>query len=205
MGDHPERLLELLPRPGRAALVISNACDGYTPDDRAQGVERELVALQALGLEPRELDLRACFGRPAAVAAALADAALVWTRGGNTFLLRHALAESGADAALVTLLEHDALAYGGYSAGVCVLGPSLRGLELADEPGEVQRLYGVPARWDGLGLIPFAVVPHCGSPDHPETEACERLAEHYRSQGVEHRKLRDGQAIVVNGEHTEIV
>lgn len=120
-------------------------------------------------------------------------------------MLRHALAESGADAILTDLLARDAVVYGGYSAGVCVLAPSLRGLEIVDEPGAVSATYGVPAIWDGLGLLEHAVVPHYRSPGHPETEACERLAEHYRAAGVPHRTLRDGQAIVIDSGMTEIV
>jgi hypothetical protein len=33
---------------------------------------------------------------------------------------------------------------------------------------------------------------------------CERLAEYYTANGLEHRRLQDGQAIVVEGETTEI-
>jgi len=204
MGDHPERLIAMLGAPARAA-VITNACDVYPPDDRRQGVERELGALAQLGLEAEELDLRHYFGRKDRLAADIARFQLVWVRGGNTFMLRHALAESGADATLADLLARDALAYGGYSAGVCVLAPSLRGLELVDEPDAVARTYRAPPSWDGLGLIEYAVVPHFRSPGHPETEASERLAEHYRATGVPHRTLRDGQAIVIHYGTTEIV
>ena len=96
-------------------------------------------------------------------------------------MLRHALAESSADEILTGLLAQDALVYAGYSAGCCVLAPSLRGLELVDEPEAVAETYGVPPIWDGLGLLEYAVVPHVDSPGHPETEACGRLAEHYRA------------------------
>ncbi len=204
IGDHPERLLELA-GPGAVAAVITNACDVYSEDDRRQGVERELAALRALGLEPHELDLRNHFGQRERLRRELQRAQLIWVRGGNTFVLRHALAESGADELLADLLRRDAVAYGGYSAGACVLAPSLRGLELADEPDAVTRTYGVPPLWDGLGVIPYAIVPHYRSPDHPETEMCERLAEYYAAHDIEHRKLRDGQAIVVEDGNTEIV
>jgi dipeptidase E len=79
-----------------------------------------------------------------------------------------------------------------------VLAPSLRGLELVDDVTN-------PVIWDGLGVLDHAFVPHCASPGHPETERCDRLAEHYRSQGVPHRSLRDGQALVVDGSSSEVV
>ena len=43
------------------------------------------------------------------------------------FMLRYALYRSGADAVFRELLAADALVYAGYSAGPCVLSPSLRG------------------------------------------------------------------------------
>jgi dipeptidase E len=196
MGDHPERLVELLDDPG-PVVVIANAIDGAADDVRREDVERELEALAELGLDAEELDLRDYFGASERLAAQLARYRLVWVRGGNTFMLRHALAASGADELLTGLLAEDALVYGGYSAGCCVLAPSLRGLELVDEPESVTEIYGVPPTWDGLGLIEYAFVPHVNSPDHPETEACGRLAEHYQAIGVEYKTLRDGEALVI--------
>jgi dipeptidase E len=193
MGDHPERLLELLGS-GRRAAVIANAIDDADAQTRKEGVERELEALGELGLEPGELDLREHFGSTPD----LRGCDLVWLRGGNAFLLRYALAESGADALLVDLLRDDALVYGGYSAGPCVLGPSLRGLELVDEPEAVEATYGAEPVWEGLGVLNFAIVPHVDSPDHPETERCNALAEHFRAEGVPHRTLRDGEVLVID-------
>ena len=196
MGDHPERVLELLDSPGPAA-VIANAIDQAETGERLEGVQRELDALGELGIDAEDLDLRDYFGASERLAVDLARYRLVWVRGGNTFMLRHALAASGADELLTSLVAQDALVYGGYSAGCCVLAPSLRGLELVDAPEPVTETYGVPPIWAGLGLIEYAFVPHVDSPEHPETEACGRLAEHYRATGVAHRTLRDGEAIVV--------
>ena len=197
MGEHPERLVELLDPAGPAA-VIANAIDQAEPEERVEGVQRELDALAELGIDAEDLDLRDYFGATDRLAADLARYRLVWVRGGNTFVLRHALAESGADEILTSLVAREALVYGGYSAGCCVLAPSLRGLELVDAPEAVTETYGVPPIWAGLGLIEYAFVPHVDSPEHPETEACGRLAEHYRATGIPHKTLRDGEAIVVS-------
>ncbi|HEY3479620.1 MAG TPA: Type 1 glutamine amidotransferase-like domain-containing protein [Streptomyces sp.] len=207
LGDHPERLLALLgaPRPVRIA-VIANAMDDQPADVRAAGVAREVTALRELGLDPVELDLRGYTGRPAEdVAGALASFPAVWLRGGNVFMLRYALARSGADAALVELLRRDALVYAGYSAGACVLAPSLRGLEHCDDSDAVPRLHGDPVVWDGLGVLDYAVVPHVDSPGHPESAALDAVAAAYRADGTAHRALRDGQAIVVDGPTETVV
>lgn len=203
-GDHPEHLLALLGT-GRRTAVLTNACDAYPAADREAGVEGELSRLRDVGLEPREVDLRRYFGEPERLRMELASDHLIWVRGGNTFVLRHALAESGADDVIRDLLARDGIAYGGYSAGVCVLTPSLRGLEIADTPSEVTGAYGALPRWDGLGVLDWYFVPHYRSPGHPETEACERLAEHYEATRLPHRKLRDGQVIVIDGPTDRVI
>jgi dipeptidase E len=197
MGDHRGRLLDLVDR-DRPAAVIANAIDDAPPEERRGGTQRELEDLAELGLDAAELDLRDYFDAPGRIAGVLRDHGLVWLRGGNVFALRYALAASGADAALVDLLREDALVYAGYSAGPCVLGPSLRGFELVDEPDAVRVAYGAEAVWEGLGVLDYAIVPHVDSPGHPETERCQALAEHFRAGGVPHRTLRDGEVLIVD-------
>lgn len=204
LGDHSERLQAML-RPNARVAVIANAIDSSDQARRTAGVEYEVGELRKLALGATELDLRHYFGRYDELAKQLTRYELLWVCGGNVFMLRHALAESRADGLIKELLARDAIAYGGYSAGVCVLGPSLRGIELVNDPTAVTRIHDAAPRWDGLGLIPYAVVPHYRSPGHPQTELCERLAEYYATNGVEHRLLRDGQAIVIEGEETEVV
>lgn len=196
LGDHPERLLALLHAGGPAA-VIANALDVASEEVRGHGVTRELAALAELGLVAEELDLRDYFGRGERLAADLRRYELVWLRGGNAFVLRYALARSGADTVLAELVRRDVVVYAGYSAGCCVLAPSLRGIEIIDDAGAVRENYGADAVWEGMGLLDYAVVPHYRSA-HPESEAAERVVERYRAEGVPHRALRDGEAIVVD-------
>jgi dipeptidase E len=198
MGDHPEHLVSLLDH-GRPAAVIANAIDYGSAEEREAGVQRELAALAELGIEAAELDLRAYFDQPERLRRDLARYGLVWLRGGDVFVLRYALAASGADKVLVELLEDDVLVYGGYSAGPCVLGPTLRGFELVDEPDLVPSTYGAPPISDGLGVLDYVIVPHVDSPEHPESDRCAAVAEQLRAERVPHRTLRDGQAIVVDG------
>src|SRR5262245_63925137 len=75
-------------------------------------------------------------------------------------MLRYALRRSGGDAVFRDLVAKDALVYAGYSAGACVLSPSLRGLEAVDDPDAVPRVYGAEPVWDGLALLEDAFVPH---------------------------------------------
>lgn len=208
LGDHPERLVALLDDPTGPAAIIPNACDGYPTDGRAEGVQRELDALRGLGIEAHVIDLRDYFGQRERLAGELAHHGLVWVRGGNTFLLRYAMAASGADAVLTDLIRRNAIVYAGYSAGVCVLAPSLRGLEAEglDDANLVRSVYGATEPiWDGLGLLDYMILPHFESPGHPETEAVGRAVERFRAAGIAHRTLRDGQAVVIDGARTELV
>jgi dipeptidase E len=65
--------------------------------------------------------------------------------------------------------------------------------------------YDADVRWDGLGILDYAIVPHYRSPDHPETERVERVVAHYRGVGIPYRTLSDGQALVVDGDRTLVV
>ena len=201
MGNCPERLMSLT-RGGTTAVVIANATDAYPHERRSEGVSREMDALSALGFQAEELDLRAYFDG-GMVDDDLRGRDLVWIRGGDVFTLRYSLARSGADHVLHRLLTDDEVVYGGYSAGICVLAPTLRGLEQVDDPTWLRMLYDADPPWDGLGVLDYSIVPHVDSPEHPESPACDRLAELYRTSGIAHRTLRDGDVLVVDGEAEE--
>jgi dipeptidase E len=205
MGGQPEHLVALVGNDTRHGVVIANAMDGAPPEVRGSGVELELAALADLGVAAAELDLRGYFGHQQRLRQDLSGVSLAWLRGGNTFMLRYALYRSGGDTVFRELLAADALVYAGYSAGACVLSPSLRGLELVDDADAVTRAYGSPPLWDGLALLDEAFVPHYRSPGHPETAAIERVVTWYRAEGIAYRALRDGQALLVNGQQTKIV
>jgi dipeptidase E len=201
LGDHPERLVDLLPDSPRVA-VIANAIDAEEPGLRAEKVAAEFSWLTDLGLHAEELDLREYPGDPGPdLRARLTQYDGVWVRGGNVFVLRVALASSGADKILPDLIGSGSLVYAGYSAGSCVLAPSLRGLELCDDPTQVDG----EVIWDGLGVLDHAIVPHLDSPGHPETELVEKVAELYRHTGEPFLALRDGQALLINGVTHDVV
>lgn len=197
IGDRAGSLLALLGS-GKRVAVISNALDNIS--ETARSIYRDEVydphvELAALGLVTEELDLRRYFGDASGLQRRLGDYDLVWVLGGNAFVLRRAMRLSGFDDVIVELLDRDAIAYGGFSAGAVVAAPSLRGFELMDDPGEVPNGYAPDPIWEGLGLIDHAIVPHYRSP-HPESAAAELVVRHLSSQGLRYRALRDGEVIV---------
>ena len=198
MGNRPDELINLL-GDGRRTAVIMNAADASLPERRAVGLADELARLREVGLDPVEFDLREYFGRSDAARDALKGFDLVWVRGGNTFVLRRAFKYSGMDEILKELLLNDALAYGGYSAGIDLLTPSLHGSEEVDDPNAIPEGYQSEIIWDGLNLLPYSVAPHYRS-DHPESAAVEQMVQHLIDNHLLFKALRDGQAIVVNGD-----
>jgi dipeptidase E len=196
LGDHPDRLLALLPPAGRLA-VICNAIDTEDPAVRREMVAAEITWLSELGLTAEELDLRSAPD----LRARLTQYDGVWVRGGNVFVLRAAMARSGADKILPELIRSEELVYAGYSAGPCVLAPSLRGLELCDDTAAV----GGEVIWDGLGVLDHAIVPHLDSPGHPETDLVAQVRAQYERDGTPYLAMRDGQVLVVEGEQRRLV
>ena len=128
---------------------------------------------------------------------------IVWATGGNAFLLRRAMLESGFDA-LVRDLLGEGLIYGGWSAGACVAGASLRPIGLMDVPDVTAAGYGTGGPvWEGLGLVPFTIIPHHDS-EHPKRRRRTR-GRVRRSQGIEHIALRDGDVLVSDDGEPELL
>ncbi|WP_241387171.1 Type 1 glutamine amidotransferase-like domain-containing protein [Rhodococcus sp. CH91] len=192
----PEVFARLVRKPGRIA-VIANAADAWPATARAAAVTSELGPLRSLGFSPEEVDLRTHLDDPGSLRARLDGFGAVWVRGGNTFVLRAQLARSGADAVLTELVREDRLVYGGYSAGACVVTPSLRGLEFSDDPGEVDTACGTSALWDGLGWIDHAIVPHAGGSVLADDGVIESLR-YLREHGIAHVALTDDDVLVVD-------
>ncbi len=197
LGDNPEKLVDLVGMNKRVA-VIPNALDFSTDIPRRnEGVQREIDDLNKIGFQAEEIDLRKYFNKSDELELKLSEFGAVWVRDGNTFVLRRAFKESGMDEWLIKQRDNKEFVYAGYSAGVCILSPTLKGLELVDDPIVVGEGYPKETIWDGLGLIDFVFAPHFESPGHPETEAVSKEVEYYKKTGAKYKTLRDGEAIVI--------
>jgi dipeptidase E len=194
LGNDPGALLKLLGGRSRA-VAITNADDYKTGADRLASFERERGDLASLGLDPVELDLRDFFGDSQGLRRYLEQFDLVWVRGGNPFILRRAMRASDADAAILDMLAADSIVYGGYSAGSCMMTPSLHGIEFVDDPNDVPEGYDAEIIWDALGVLPYYLLPHFRS-DHPESPLIDKSLEYMISHHLPFIALRDGQALV---------
>ncbi|HSX17733.1 MAG TPA: Type 1 glutamine amidotransferase-like domain-containing protein [Patescibacteria group bacterium] len=164
----------------------------------------EIDRLKSIGLDPIEIDLRSYFDRPESLKEKLAGFDLIWVRGGNAFVLRRAFKQSGADNVVADLLAEDKIVYGGYSAGIDMLTPSLHGAELVDEPDIVPDDYQPDIIWECLGLVSYAIAPHYKS-DHPESAAIDKSVEYLIDNHIPFIALHDGEAIVIKGTNQKVV
>jgi len=196
-GDRVDLLLAMAGQGARAG-VISNAADLIPRADREnylRNVHNPAAELRDHGLDVSDLDLRSYFGSPDALEQDLAKLDLVWVVGGNTFLLRRAMRQSGFDTLIHKFLDADRLVYGGFSAGAIVACPDLRGIDLMDEPTKVAEGYDPTVIWEGLNLIPFHLVPHYDSP-HPESPLADKAVAFMLDQAMPYRTMRDGDVLI---------
>lgn len=200
IGNAPEKLVEMIGSNRRVALVM-NATDPFGDSRRSEYVAKYQNEFRKLGIALEELDLRNYFNSKDHLKDILSEYGLIWAAGGNTFALRWAMFKSGFDKIIPDLLHSTDLVYGGFSAGACVLSPTLRGIHLVDDPSEVP---SDEIQWEGLGLIDFNIAPHFRS-NHPESKAIENVVAYYEEHKIRFEVLRDGEAIRVLQGRTEEV
>ena len=195
LGNDPEKLRNLIGANKRAS-IINNALDCCGDTERVRNSkQQEIEDLNGLGLEPEDLDLRRYFGQQSKLRTKLSEYGLVWVRGGNSFVLRRAMVQSGFDEIIKDLLKGNSMVYGGYSAGVCVITPTLKGTELVDDPNVVPEGYGKEIIWDGVGLVDYCFAPHYKS-DHPESSLVDKMVEYFVKNKMPFKTLRDGEVII---------
>ncbi|MBU1085497.1 Type 1 glutamine amidotransferase-like domain-containing protein, partial [Patescibacteria group bacterium] len=179
-------------------VYISNALD-FSDDleRRKESEEFDINQLREVGLEVETLDLRDYFSQPNKLKKDILKYGVIWVRGGNVFVLRQAMKLSGFDNLLKDTLEkRKNLLYGGYSAGICVLAPNLKGLELVDDMNQKPYKGQSDLIWEGLGIINYVIIPHYKS-DHPESEAVNKVVKYFEKCKIPFKALRDGEVIII--------
>lgn len=196
LGNRPEELAKLILGNKRVAVIV-NAMDFLDKKERDKCVKQEIDDLTKLGLIAEELDLRNYFNKQDQLKNKLNIYNAVWIRGGNVFILRRAMSQSGFDKLIKEKNKNSSFVYAGYSAGICVLAPNLHGLELVDNPQRVPEGYENKLAWEGLGLVGFAFAPHYKS-EHPESKAVDKEVEYFIKNKIPFKTLRDDEVIIID-------
>jgi dipeptidase E len=126
----------------------------------------------------------------------LKDKDAIHVEGGNTFYLLKAVRESGFDKVIKELIEKG-MAYIGSSAGSYITCPTIE-VSTWKKPGEEKDRFGV-TDLTGMNLVPFLIKAHY------DPEQNELLKEKISQSKYETKILRDGQAILVEGDSYKLV
>lgn len=193
VGKETEKLKELAS--GKKIGFIPNSLDYVEPKARQESNEKNIKDLSDLGIDVDILDLKDYFGKQKNLENKLDNLGGIWIRGGNTFVLRQAMKLSGFDDIIKNMNRNDFL-YGGYSAGICVLAPSLKALQIVDKPDIMPYEESKEVVWDGLGILDYIILPHYKS-DHPESADIDKEVEFCKKNNISFKTLRDGEVIII--------
>jgi dipeptidase E len=204
VGDHADKLKELINKDGARVAVCVNALDGADLEVRNSIVlARELADITELGYLAEELDLRNYFNNDD-LDDALKQYDAVWLSGGNTFILAKAFKQSGFDKLFHTRFKSGDLVYAGYSAAFCVLSDDLHGVELVDDKDAEAEGYEPGEIWKGLGIIDFYPIVHFRS-NHHESDDVEKEYNYVVENNIPHKTFKDGDVYLVNGDDTKVL
>ena len=196
LGNEIEVLKNWIKENGNKIVLIANSRDWSPESERKeQSILRDCELLKGIGFDVKRIDLREYFGKEEKLRQDLEEERAFFVIGGNTFTLRLAMKYSGFDKYLIEISNNEKYLYAGYSAGICVLAPQLKGIELVDEPINPYNCEGV--LYEGLNILDFVPVPHYKS-NHPESHLTEKEVEFYEKENIKFKTLKDGDVIIIN-------
>lgn len=198
LGNETQKLQEIVKSTNKKCAYIPNAMDWATDLERlTKGNLSDLQDLESVGIAAKILDLRHFFGQKEKLQKELEKYDIIWVRGGNCFVLRQAMKLSGFAEILQEFHTQKVdKIYGGYSAGICVLAPSLKGIDLCDDPSifvypQIQEII-----WEGLGILNYSIAPHYKS-EHPDSSFIEKSVEYFIDHKILFKALKDGEVLVI--------
>jgi dipeptidase E len=196
LGDRTVELKRIIAGLDKKTAYISNALDfSFDSERREKSEAADVFDLEAIGMQVDRVDLRDFFGKKVELEKKLKDYNIIWVRGGNVFVLRQAMMLSGFDELMEKWQKREDLVYGAYSAGVCVLAPTLKGLDLVDDPDVYPYPGQVETIWEGLGILDYSVVPHYDS-DHAESDEVNEVVKYLKENKIPFKVIRDGEVII---------
>lgn len=204
-GDFAETLRDMVGN-NRKTLVITNARDYKSANERRNVVKEKLKLFTDNGFEAEELDLREYFSRsPEDLEKYVTkyNPGLIFCIGGDVFLLATALNISGMDNIIRQRLESGKSMYGGNSAGAMITAEDIEVYERDELQIEtIPEYYGVEAVTSGLGLINEYIIPHV------DVEKFAERTKFYQAQlsniHAERIQLNDHDVYIIDGDRKEI-
>ncbi len=198
LGNETQKLAELTQQTTGNYGYIPNALDFTTKDEarRTKHIESDMNDLRALGVTVELLDLQDYFGKEDVLRTKLQTLGGVYVSGGNTFVLRQAMQLSGLDVLMSELLTRNDFLYIAYSAGVCVLSPTMKQYAMTDDANDFPYSQIKEQIWEGLGILDFIFEPHYDS-DHPESESTAKEIQQLINDKLLFKAYRDGEVLII--------
>jgi dipeptidase E len=198
LGNETDKLKRLSESTNKKFAYISNALDftGHDLERRKKHEEGDMSDLRSLGIDVELLDLRSYFGKQDEFSEKLLALGGLYISGGNTFVLRQAMKLSGFDTLILEMSDRENFVYAGYSAGVCVLTPTLRAYAITDDAGNFPYPDITEQIWDGLGIVDFVFEPHYDS-DHKESESTDKEIKWCIENKILFKAYRDGEVLII--------
>jgi len=197
-GNETDKLVKMTHETNKKVAFFTNAMD-YMDDLETRAIieGHDKGDLTSLGLEVNHIDLRDYFGKEKELRAIVEPCDVIWCVGGNSFVLLQAMRATGLDKIMYERHEsQEKYVYGGFSAGASILGPTLKGIHLTDEPDVKPYGHETEVRWDGLGLTDFVVVPHYRSELFKDLDTEEAIQMLINNKTL-FKAIEDGEVIII--------
>lgn len=198
LGNKTKQLKKLLDLTSQKRIaIIPNAADftGADPERNRSSIQENSSHLLQLGASPEVLDLKKYFNHKNQLKKDIQKFDGVYVTGGNTFVLRQAMKISGFDEIILSLKNTNFL-YIAYSAGVCVLCPSLKPYAIVDDPNDHPYHQIDHTIWEGLDILPFAFQPHYTS-NHPESDKVHEEVKYCIENKILFKAYKDGEVLII--------
>ncbi len=193
--DHWDKLLEMFWNNNKVAYICS-ALDHCKKEERDSYMQNDLDSLNSLWLNAEALDLRDFFWKSNNLCKKIKDYDWVFVSWWNTFILAQAYKLSWFWKLMQEYeIQGHNFVYAWYSAWVCILSPSLKWLDIVDDPNihpykELQETI-----WEWLSIIPYTFSPHYDS-DHPESADIEKEIQYCIDNKILFKALRDWEVLI---------
>ena len=193
LGNKIDELKSWIKEHGNKIVLIPNSRDIYEDSERLRnGILNDKMMLEEIGFDVDIISLKDYFNNQEKLFEDFNKYNAFFVIGGNTFALRKAMQLSGFDGYLMNQVDNDNFLYAGYSAGICVLSPNMKGLELVDEP--LNPYNDESVIYDGIGILDYVIVPHYKS-DHPESHLADKVVDYKNENGIKYVTLSDGDVL----------
>lgn len=195
LGNREKFLKRWIQHHDNNIVLITSARDLKKQDDiEKEKINENVTMLESLGFNVKLLSLKDYFDNQDRLKEDLKDYHAFCVIGGNVFVLRQAMKLSGFDDYLKEISQEEDYLYIGYSAGSCVLSPTLYGLEILDEP--INPYNDDEIIYEGLHLINYVFLPHCNSSSYKDK--VNKIIEKYQQEHINYDTFNDEEVIIEN-------